>query len=197
MYRQKVIVIIVALGSYFPINAEDAQPCTQPSYEHAHSYLLPLKYQQDFSHFEYHNPEAPKGGKMRVPQMGTYDNFNGILEKGRLAAGYGVIGGYVYESLMTNSLDEPVSHYGVIAEGIAKGKNLEWIAFKLRKEARWYDGEPITVDDVVWTFNVFKEHGSVALKTAFIDLIDVFAINDREVCFVRDTNKEILSLIHI
>ncbi|MBM30986.1 MAG: hypothetical protein CMD77_08785 [Gammaproteobacteria bacterium] len=191
MYRQQVILIIVVLGSYFAINAEDARPCTQPSYEHAHSYLLPLKYQQDFSHFEYHNPEAPKGGKMRVPQMGTYDNFNGILEKGRLAAGYGVIGGYVYESLMTNSLDEPVSHYGVIAEGIAKGKNLEWIAFKLRKEARWHDGEPITVDDVVWTFNVFKEHGSVALKTAFIDLVDVFAINDREVCFVRDTNKEI------
>lgn len=61
-------------------------PCGRPDYQHGISYVVPLKYDTDFEHFAYANPDAPKAGRIRFPVMGTFDSFNNILEKGRLAA---------------------------------------------------------------------------------------------------------------
>ena len=141
-------------------------PCSDPDYKHGISYLLPLKYAADFTHFEWTNPDAPKTGTMRLPSLGTFDNYNNILEKGRMAAGFDVGGGLVYDKLLEGAADEPVSAYGRLAEGVAKGPNLDWVAFKLRDNAYWHDGKPITVDDVLFTFEMFLEHGSVAIRTA-------------------------------
>ena len=166
-------------------------PCTDLDYKHGISYLLPLKYDADFTHFEWANPDAPKAGMMRLPSLGTYDNYNNILEKGRMAAGYDVSGGLVYDKLLEGAADEPVSAYGRLAEGVAKGPNLDWIAFKLRDNAYWHDGRPITVEDVLFTFEMFLEHGSVVIRTALSDLDRVFAFGEREVCFVRNTDMEV------
>ncbi len=150
-----------------------------------------MKYPPGFTHFEFTNPDAPKGGEMRIPQMGTFDNYNSVIEKGRLAPGFEITGGLVYDKLLEPSIDEPVSHYGRLAEGVAVGPDLAWIAFKLRAGATFHDGEPITVDDVLFTYETFKEYGSVALKTAIADLDRVFAFGDRELCFVRKEGIEI------
>lgn len=169
----------------------DDSACSNPVYAHGISHLLPLKYPSDFTHLDYTNPDAPKAGEMRVAQMGTYDNYNSVIEKGRLAMGFEVNGGLVYDRLLEPAIDEAVTHYGRLAEGVVIGPNLEWVAFKLRENATWHDGKPVTVDDVLYTYEAFLEHGSVAIKTALADIGEVFAFGEREVCFVRKKNIEI------
>ena len=169
--------------------------CESPEYSHGIAHLLQPKYGPDFVHFDYANPAAPKMGEMRLPSLGTFDNFNYILEKGRLADGYA--GGLVYDTLLEYAIDETTAAYGRLAEGVAVHPELDWVAFKIRKNAFWHDGEPITVNDVVFTFETLKQHGSVAIRTALFDLERIFAFGDREVCFLRKQDVEILSLIHI
>ena len=168
-------------------------PCGQPSYQHGISYVVPLKYGAAFEHFDYARPDAPKGGQIRFPDMGTFDSFNNILEKGRIAAGadYGGTRQILYERLLETAADEPASAYGRLAEGVAVDPDYRWVAFKLRANARWHDGQPLTVDDVVFSFETFKEHGSVALKTALTDLDRIVPMGDRELCFVTREGAEI------
>ena len=159
----------------FAALAGGEQPCANPQYRHGISYVLPLKYGPGFEHFDYANPGAPKGGHLRLPDMGTFDSFNNILEKGRVAAGmdFGGSRNLVFERLLEPAADEPASAYGRLAEGVDVDGRYRWIAFKLRANARWHDGAPVTVHDVKFTFEAFKEHGSVALKTALTDLASV------------------------
>ena len=169
------------------------QPCHEPDYQHGISYVLPLKYPADFQHFDYANPDAPKLGPLRLPDMGTFDSFNNILDRGRVAAGVDFLGSrnLVFERLLELAADEPASAYGRLAEGVAVAEDFSWVAFKLRANARWHDGAPVTVDDIVFSFEAFKEHGSVALKTALTDLDRVDVIGEREVCFVAREGAEI------
>lgn len=165
-------------------------PCGNPDYKHGISYVLPPRYGPDFEHFAYTNPEAPKGGAMRVPQMGTFDNYNAIIEIGRLAAGYGAMGSLVYDRLLEDSIDEPASAYARLADGVAVEADYRWTAFRLRSDARWHDGLPITRADVLFTFDAIREHGSVALRTALADLDRVFSFGERELCFVTRAGAE-------
>ena len=91
------------------------------------------------------------------------------------ASGYDATGGLVYDRLLEPAIDEPVSYYGRLAEGVVVGPDFEWVAFKLRTDATWHDGAPITVEDVLFTFEAMQEHGSVALRTALADLDRVSA----------------------
>lgn len=168
-------------------------PCGRPDYQHGISYVVPLKYDTDFEHFAYANPDAPKAGRIRFPVMGTFDSFNNILEKGRLAAGtpYGGTQQLLFERLLETAADEPASAYGRLAEGVAVDPDYRWVAFKLRADARWHDGEPLTVDDVVFSFESFKEHGSVALRTALLDLDRIEPMGEHELCFVTREGAEI------
>ncbi|MBF67092.1 MAG: hypothetical protein CMQ29_05285 [Gammaproteobacteria bacterium] len=184
-------IIHLTLVLLLPASIAVAAPCDTLEYQHGISHLLPLKYGPHAEHTDYTNPVAPKGGEMRVPEMGTFDNYNGVIEKGRMAAGFDIGGGLVYDRLIEGSADEPMSHYGRLAEGVVVGPELAWVAFKLRSQARFHDGEPITSEDVVFTYETFLEHGSVALRTALFDLDRVFAINRHEVCFVMKTDVEI------
>ena len=114
-----------------------------------------MKYPADFKHFDYVNPNAPKGGKIRLAATGTFDSFNGFIVKGNSAAGLGLI----YNSLMSSSADEAFTEYGELAEEVYMPEDRTWVAFKLRKEARWHDGTPITPEDVIWTFNTLVAKG--------------------------------------
>ena len=165
-------------------------PCGKPDYRHGISYVLPLRYAEDFRHFAYANPRAPKGGVMRLPQMGTFDNYNAIVEVGRLAAGYGAMGSLVYDRLLEDSIDEPASAYVRLADGVAVERDYRWTAFRLRRDGRWHDGRPITRDDVLFTFDVIREHGSVALRTALADLQRIVPFGERELCFVNRQDAE-------
>ena len=190
MNRAAVVSVCAALMAIHAFGAAIQPPCANPEYEHGISYVLPLRYPTDFQHFRYANPEAPKGGGIRVPQMGTFDNYNAIVEIGRLAAGYGAMGSLVYDRLLEDSIDEPASAYVRLADGVAVEQDYRWTAFRLREDARWHDGHPITVDDVLFTFDAIREHGSVALRTALAELAEIVPIGARELCFVTRAGTE-------
>ena len=189
--RQLPGVGALALASILATGAwAESAPCVEPDYRHGISYVLPLRYGADFRHFAYVNPEAPKGGSIRLSQMGTFDNYNAIVEIGRLAAGYGAMGSLVYDRLLEDSIDEPASAYVRLADGVAVEEDYRWTAFRLRDGARWHDGRPITREDVLFTFDVIQEHGSVALRTALADLDRVVPMGERELCFVTRPDAE-------
>jgi len=123
--------------------------------------LIDLAYPADFTHFKYANPDAPKGGVLRYAAIGTFDSFNPFIVKGNPAAGFSYLGqSLIYDSLTVRSLDEPFSQYGLLAETIEMPADRSWVAYTLREEARWNDGRPVGVDDVIWTFNALVEKGS-------------------------------------
>ena len=190
MNRAAAVSACAALMAIHAFGAAIQPPCANPEYRHGISYVLPLRYAADFQHFRYANPEAPKGGGIRVPQMGTFDNYNAIVEIGRLAAGYGAMGSLVYDRLLEDSIDEPASAYVRLADGVAVEQDYRWTAFRLREDARWHDGHPITVDDVLFTFDAIREHGSVALRTALAELAEIVPIGARELCFVTRAGTE-------
>src|ERR1700676_414483 len=114
-----------------------------------------FKYQPGFTHFDYANPDAPKGGTMRLSTIGTFDTLNPFVIKGVPAAGVG----QVYDTLMTRSEDEAATDYPLIAESADLAPDRMSVLFTLRKEARFHDGSPITPDDVVWTFGILRDKG--------------------------------------
>ena len=130
-----------------PVGAED-----EPQRHHAVSPIGAPKYPPDFKHFDYANPDAPKGGRVRMASIGSFDSLNPILYKGEAAAGLGLI----YENLMSDSLEEPSTSYGLIAEWVAYPPDFSSVTFKLRDEARWHDGEKITPEDVIYSLEVNK-----------------------------------------
>ena len=97
-----------------------------------------LRYEEDFTHFGYVNPDAPVGGELRLARQGTFDSFHGFIPKGNAASTGSV------ETLLISSADEPFSEYGLIAETIEYPEDRSWVIFNLRPEARWHDGRPIT-----------------------------------------------------
>ncbi|NJO22848.1 MAG: hypothetical protein HC868_07750 [Sphingomonadales bacterium] len=144
-----------------------------------------LKYGPDFKHFDYVNPDAPKGGRMVTMGTGaieTFDSFNSFILKGDAAQGLGII----YDTLMTRAGDEPDSAYGLIAQSADVAADGMSVTFRMRPEARFHDGSPITADDCVFTFNVLKEKGHPAYRVALRDIEKVEAL-DRHV--VRYTFK--------
>ncbi len=113
------------------------------------------RYAAGFSHFDYADPSAPQGGVFRNAATGTFDTLNPFIVRGRAALGLG----YVSESLMQRSWDEPFSLYGLIAESITVPDDRSWVEFTLRPEARWHDGVPITPADVLFSWRTLRDHG--------------------------------------
>jgi microcin C transport system substrate-binding protein len=114
-----------------------------------------LKYGRGFTHFDYANPNAAKGGDVKLAAIGTFDSLNPFILKGVAASGIGD----TFDTLMEGSSDEPFSEYGLVAASVEVPADRSWVAFTLRPEARFHDGSPITADDVVWTFDTLKSKG--------------------------------------
>jgi microcin C transport system substrate-binding protein len=165
-------------------------------YRHGHSFVFELKYPPEYQHFDYADPQAPVGGALRLSMTGTFNSFNHFAGRGRPAAGLSDIVPLIYDRLLYTSADEPSARYGQLAEGVAWADDYSWIAFKLREGAYWHDGEPITVDDVIFTFDTLRDHGSVGTKTNLQSVLHVEQIGPREVRFVNDpagpNNKRII-----
>src|SRR5207302_3469644 len=113
---------------------------------HGLSLFGDLKYRPDFKHYDYVNPNAPKGGTMKFSAIGTYDTLNPFVVKGIAASNVGQI----FDTLMLPSQDEPSSEYGLVAESVEVAPDKLSVLYTLRKEARFHDGAPMTPDDVVW-----------------------------------------------
>ncbi len=149
-----------------------------------------VKYKKNFTHFDYVNPQAPKGGTLHLSATGTFDSLNPYIVKGTPVAGLRFLGAdFLIESLMEQSNDEPFSMYGLIAESIEIPDDRSWVAFNLRPQARWHDGRPITPEDVIWTFNIFMEKGSPFFKAYYGDVESVKKTSDSRVKFTFKHNK--------
>lgn len=148
-----------------------------------------LKYKDGFTHFDYVNPEAPKGGSYSYASQGTFDSLNGFITKGAAASGLGLL----YQTLMTASADEAFSKYGDVAKTIKVADDNQSVTFILHANARWHDGQPMTADDVVWTFQTLMDKGAPFYKAYYADVADVIADNDHQVTFIFATgdNKEL------
>jgi microcin C transport system substrate-binding protein len=138
-----------------------------------------LKYGPDFKHFDYVNPNVPKGGEVRLADIGTFDSLNPFILKGSAAAG---IGG-LFDTLTARSDDEPFSQYGLIAESIEVPADRSWVAFTLRPEARFHDGSPITVEDVIFTFETLKAKGHPFYRAYYANVQKAEKVGERKVKF--------------
>ncbi len=141
-----------------------------------------LKYPPDFEHFDYVNPDAPKGGVMSFRGTGasqTFDSLNAFILKGEPAQGLGLL----YDSLMAGSADEADASYGLIAESIEYPLDRSWAIFNMRPEARFSDGVPITADDVVFTVDVLREKGTPSYRILLRDIASVEALSPNRVKF--------------
>lgn len=146
----------------------------------------------DFEHLGYANPDAPKGGTLNLSEFGTFDTFNPLPAKGELATGVGL----VFETLMVASEDEISTSYGLLAEALSWPEDYGSVTYRLRENARWHDGEPVTPEDVVWSFEkaielnpqrqFYYRHVAKAEKTG-----------EREVTFTFDEtgNRELPQIV--
>lgn len=147
------------------------------------------KYKAGFTHFDYVNPNAPKGGTVIFSDLGTYDNFNRYAQRGVSAAGAGDI----YDSLMVQSEDEIEVNYPLVAERIEYPTDFTWITFHLNPKARFWDGKPITAEDVVFTFNKFIKEGVPQFKQYYKDVAAVKVLKPLAARFdLAKGNKELL-----
>lgn len=160
--------------------------------KHALSLIGEPKFGADFKHFDWVNPDAPKGGTVRQYAPGSFDSLNGFTVKGTPAIGLGLI----YDTLMTESPDEAATEYGLIAEWVSNPPDFSSVTFGLRSEARFNDGKPITPEDVAFSFGALKKaHPQYAFY--YKNVIKAEKTGEREVTFRFDErgNRELPQIV--
>lgn len=146
----KTVVSIIFMGA--SISFADGIKTVR---SHGLSLAGPLKYGPDFTHLDYVNPDAPKGGEIRLSALGGFDNLNPYISKGNGASGLG----FTFETLMTQPSDSPSAEYGLVASSVDVAEDLSFAIYNLRPEARFHDGSPITAEDLVFSLKMVKEKG--------------------------------------
>lgn len=152
------------------------------------------KYADGFSHFDYINPEAPKGGTLKMAVVANgFDSFNPFDIRGVAAAG---IGNYLYDTLLEYSADEAFSMYGLIAESLETPEDRSFVVFNLRQAARFHDGEPITAADVKFSFETLTTKGHPFYRNYYADVSKVTVENPHRIRFdFQQTSNRELPLI--
>ena len=173
------------------------QPATaqEPEWHSTASLIGESKYGDDFERYDYVNPDAPKGGTLNSTTTGTFDSFNPYVIRGSAAAGFAVRGfggGLLYDTLMQQAIDEPSTSHALIAEAYSNPDDYSSATYRINPKARWHDGEPITAEDVVWSFNVLKENSQL-YNRYYENVTEAVAVNDHEVKFNFDQtgNREL------
>lgn len=177
-----------------PSPAAAQQSQAERAWRHGVSLFGELKYPADFKHFDYVNPDAPKGGSVRMIGLGTFDNFNEVVAglKGSLAAFAGVVS----DSLMVPVLDEVETSYGLLAEAVSYPADFASATFRLRAGARHHDGRPVTVEDVIFSMEAFKKY-SPGHAAYYRHVAKMEQTGEREVAFILDApgNREMPMII--
>lgn len=173
---------LAALLAFSPAIAQDKV------WHHAGSLIGEPKYPEGFQKFDYVNTDAPVGGVVRLSSMGGFDTFNPILPQGEPADGIGL----VFETLTTPSLDENSTQYGNLAEAFSYPDDFSSVTFRMNPRAKWADGEPVTAEDVVWTFNkVIELNPSQANYFANVKKAEVTAPGEVTFTFDQGGNREL------
>ncbi len=184
-----VFAVVLALASVLPIATASAE---DPVWRHGAALMGEPKYPPGFPRFDYVNPDAPKGGSLRLADTGTFDSFNPILTKGNPAAGLSLL----TQSLMTAALDEVSAEYGEIADAVRWPADYSSVTYRIDPKARWNDGRPITPDDVVWSFQKTIELNP-SQSFYYKHVKSAEATGDREVTFTFDQagNRELPQIV--
>ncbi len=151
LHFRAAFIVLSALASLTPARAE-------PAKYHALSLIRTPKYPPGFQHFDYVNPDAPKGGAVKLQSGATFDNLNAAVFRGDLAAGLNIVGAtpYIQDSLMLRSEEEGSTEYCLLCEWVSFPEDYSSVTFKLREDAKWHDGQPVTADDVLFSMEVAK-----------------------------------------
>lgn len=181
-----ILALTVVLGAA-PVTAQDGTGAADRVWHHGISLMGELKYPEGFEILDYVNPDAPKGGIARLPAFGSFDTFNPILDKGEAAPT-----GLVYETLLTDTLDETSTSYGLLAESLSYPDDFTSVTYRLDPAARWQDGQPVTPEDVIWSFEKAKELNAF-IRSYYHNVVSAEATGEREVTFAFDQagNKEL------
>jgi peptide/nickel transport system substrate-binding protein len=140
---------------------------------------------KNFDRFPYARPDAPRGGRLVVGQLGTFDSMNPYISRGAVpeVSGGSGINTLIVQPLMMRSLDEPFTLYGLVAESIESAPDRTWVAFRLNPKARFSDGKPITSADVKFTFELLREKGRPLQRQAYRRVKDIVTQGDHEIRF--------------
>ncbi len=185
MTKFKIFIILFILTFFSFANADT-------NISHAIAMHGKPKYDETFNHLEYVNVNAIKGGSIVRSATGTYDTFNPFILKGTSASGIFSL----FESLTTGSSDEAFTEYGLLAKTIEWPDDRSWVSYTLRDEASWHDGNKITADDVIWTFNTLMDKGHPFYKYYYADVIEVIKLDENKVRFnFKSNNNKELALI--
>ena len=164
------------------------------AWRHGVSPFGDLKYPSGFKQFDYVNANAPKGGAACQIALGPFDNFNMVVAgiKGSLVLGIDL----VYETLFMPALDEVSSEYGLLAEAMSYPDDFSSVSFRLRAEAKWHDGKPVTPEDVIFSFNAFNKF-SPQVAASYRRVVKVEKTGDREITFTFDApgNRKLPQII--
>ena len=184
----KIGVLIALAGVLAPVTvlAQDQQ------FQIGSTVISEMKYKPGFTHFDYVNPDAPKGGDLRLSTTGTFDTFNPVLDKGEVATGIAL----VYDTLMKSADDELLVSYGLLAEGLSFPPDVSSATFRLRKEAKWADGQPVTPEDVIFSFEKTKELSPLTFNY-YRHVVKAEKTGERDVTFTFDekNNRELPNIL--
>jgi microcin C transport system substrate-binding protein len=185
---------LLSAAGIAPIPTAQAQSAADPAWRHALSLFGDIKYPPGFARFDYVNPDAPKGGVVRQLAVGTFDNFNYVVSgvKGNLAAP--VI--QIYETLTTSALDEVTTGYGLLAEAVSHPDDFSFVIYRLRPQARWHDGQPITPEDVIFSLDALKKNHPF-YSAYYRHVVSTEKIGDRDIKFTFDGpgNRELPQIV--
>ncbi len=181
---------ILKLAGLSPLARFSSAFADAPVFSHALTLFDDIKYKPDFKHFDYANPDAPKGGKLRRSMVGTFDSLNTNSLKGDAT------GVTTNETLSTPALDEPATSYGLIAESFYHPDDISSVTFKLRPEARFHDGKAITPEDVVWSFEALKKNLTTT-AAYYKNVLKAEQTGEREVTFTfsEKNNRELPDIV--
>jgi microcin C transport system substrate-binding protein len=183
-----------AFGTLSAVATAGPAAAQAKNWKHGLSLFGDLKYPEGFKNFDYVNPAAPQGGTVRRGVVGTFDNFNPVIAmvKGNIAAGTELF----VETLTTAAYDEISTEYGLLAEAVSSPGDHSWVSYRLRASARWHDGKPVTPDDVIFSFDAFKQnspyHGAY-----YRHVTKVEKTGEREITFTFDGpgNRELPQIV--
>jgi len=190
--RRVVLAGTVALWAGAPASLR-AQTSDGTLKSHGFATHGDLKYPADARNLEYVNPDAPKGGLIKLAGRGTYDSLNPFILKGNPAE---AVGG-IYETLLAQTQDEAATAYGLVAETIEYPPDRSSATFTLRAAARFHDGQPIAADDAVFSFETLKTKGAPQFAAYWQDVLKAEKLGDKVVKFTfrQGTNQELPAII--
>ncbi len=173
------LLIVFFVTSAFAAAEPEQDDAQAVIHSHAIAMYGDPKYSSDFTRFDYTSSEATKGGDLRRHSIGTFDSLNSFIAKGSPADDIGLI----YDTLTVSSADEPFTQYGLIAKTLEYPADRSWIIFHIDPDARWHDGQPITAEDVAYSFQLLTEQGNPFYRFYYADVQAVDVIDSSQVKF--------------